>query len=128
MPVPNPATPGAEGIDHSPRQRRVAEPVATVSPVAPNPIHLERRGRRWLLWTFLLCPCHLPLTLGVLSTILAGTTLGVAVRSHPWVFGAIISAMWLLGTGYGLRLIRQAEKADGSCAITTTTNLHTNTP
>ena len=84
---------------------------------AEAPVVLERRGRAWLLWSFLLCPCHLPLTLGVLATVFAGTSLGVVVRDHAWIAGSLITAMWVLGTGYGLRLIRRAERAGGACAV-----------
>lgn len=76
---------------------------------------LERRGRAWLLWSFLLCPCHLPLSLGALMTVLAGTSLGVMLRDHVWVAGAVITLGWLVGTGYGFRLVRQAERAGGAC-------------
>lgn len=76
---------------------------------------LERRGRAWLLWSFLLCPCHLPLTLAVLTAVLAGTSFGVVLRDHAWVAGTVITAAWLAGTGYGLRLIRRAERAGGAC-------------
>lgn len=31
---------------------------------------LERRGRWWLVASFLACPCHLPITLAVLGTVL----------------------------------------------------------
>jgi hypothetical protein len=85
--------------------------VATTRPIPA----LERRGRAWLVWSFLLCPCHLPLTLAALTTVLAGTSLGVTVRDHVWLAAAIITTVWLTGTGYGLRLIRQAETANGSC-------------
>jgi hypothetical protein len=78
---------------------------------------LERRGRAWLLWSFLLCPCHLPLTLAALTAVLAGTSLGVTLRDHVWLAGAIVTTAWLAGTGYGLRLIRQAEKANGTCPV-----------
>ena len=81
---------------------------------------LERRGRAWLLWSFLLCPCHLPLSLGVLTAVLAGTSVGVAVRDHVWLAGGLISFLWVIGTGYGFRLIRQAERANGTCPIRTT--------
>ena len=103
------------------------------SPSAPSPLvtsaptdtigvtpTLERRGRAWLLWSFLLCPCHLPLTLAALTAVLAGTSLGVTLRDHVWVAGAIITAAWLAGTGSGLRLIRRAEKANGACPVRVT--------
>jgi hypothetical protein len=87
-------------------------PEASLSEVAPV---LERRGRAWLLWSFLLCPCHLPLSLAALTTVLAGTSFGVLLRDHVWVAAALISGAWVLGTGYGFRLIRQAERANGAC-------------
>ncbi len=83
---------------------------------APNQAKaLERRGRAWLLWSFLLCPCHLPLTLAVITAVLAGTSFGVVLRDHAWVAGTVITVAWLTGTGYGLRLIRRAERTGGAC-------------
>lgn len=80
---------------------------------------LERRGRAWLLWSFLLCPCHLPLSLAALTAVLAGTSLGVLLRDHLWVAGSLLTLGWLVGTGYGFRLIRQAERAGGACPTRT---------
>lgn len=82
-----------------------------------QPVDLERRGRWWLLGAFLLCPCHLPLTLGVLASVLAGTGLGALLHAHAVIAGVVITAAWVLGTGYGLRLIRQAERAGGACPL-----------
>lgn len=76
---------------------------------------LERRGRRWLLWSFLLCPCHLPLTLAALTAVLAGTSLGALLRDHAWVAGTIITATWVAGTAYGFHLIRRAQRTGGAC-------------
>lgn len=85
-----------------------------VTSVEPGRV-LERRGRAWLLWSFLLCPCHLPLSLAALTTVLAGTSFGVMLRDHVWVAGTLITVAWVVGTGYGFRLIRQAERAGGAC-------------
>ena len=76
---------------------------------------LERRGRAWLLGSFLLCPCHLPLSLAALTTVLAGTSAGVLLREHVWLAGSLITAAWVAGTGYGFRLIRRAERAGAAC-------------
>ena len=112
MPAGQPATDGSStargGVE-------VAPSAVTVDGRA-----LERRGRAWLLWSFLLCPCHLPLTLAVLTTVLAGTSLGVVLRDHAWVAGTVITVAWLAGTGYGLRLIRRAEQARGACPLPAT--------
>lgn len=79
-------------------------------------VQLEKRGRAWLLWSFLLCPCHLPWTLAIVATVFAGSSVGVLVREHVWVAGTLVTAAWVLGTGYGFRLIRRAERAGGACA------------
>jgi hypothetical protein len=94
--------------------RTHATSVATAGELAPA---LERRGRAWLLWSFLLCPCHLPLSLAVLTTVLAGTSFGVVLRDHAWVAATVITTAWVLGTGYGFRLIRQADRANGACPV-----------
>ncbi|MCB1040746.1 MAG: hypothetical protein KDA94_14625, partial [Acidimicrobiales bacterium] len=80
----------------------------TAAPLGDAAPKLERRGRAWLLWSFLGCPCHLPLTLAALSTVLAGTSLGVVLRDHLWVAGTLVTLAWAVGTAYGFRLIRQA--------------------
>lgn len=83
--------------------------------VAPE--RLERRGRAWLLWSFLLCPCHLPLTLGVLVAVAGGTTVGGLLRDNLFAAGVVVTATWLAGTGYGLSLVRRAERSRGSCPL-----------
>jgi hypothetical protein len=80
-------------------------------------IRLERRGRSWLLWSFLFCPCHLPLTLGILAAVLGGTALGAFVRDNALVAGGVLTATWVAGTAYGLRLIRQAQRNGGACSV-----------
>lgn len=80
---------------------------------------LERRGRWWLAASFLFCPCHLPLTLGLLVAVLGGTTVGALLRDHVWVAGTIIGITWLAGTARGLVWIRRADRGDLSCALPT---------
>lgn len=92
-----------------------SQPSIVTAPAVELGLGLERRGRAWLLWSFLLCPCHLPLSLAALTTVLAGTSLGVVLRDHVWVAGSLITAAWVVGTGFGFRLIRQAERAGGAC-------------
>ncbi len=78
---------------------------------------LERRGRMWLLWSFLLCPCHLPLSLAALAAVFGGTAFGAALRDHAWLAATVITLTWAAGTGYGLWLIRRSQRSDGSCGI-----------
>lgn len=91
-------------------------PSATDSP-GTAPVQLERRGRNWLLWSFIFCPCHLPLSLGVLAAVLAGTSLGAVLRDHMWVAGTVITLTWVAGTAYGFHLIRKAQKTNGACPV-----------
>lgn len=92
-------------------------PTVDVTEVASGASGLERRGRWWLAVSFLFCPCHLPLTLGLLAVVLGGTTVGALLRDHVWVAGSIIAITWLAGTARGLVWIRRAERGDISCAI-----------
>ena len=79
-----------------------------------DPDRLERRGRWWVFGSFLLCPCHLPLTLGVLVAVLGGTSLGAFLADNLVVAGAVVTATWLAGTAYGFRLLRRAQR-EGGC-------------
>ena len=56
-----------------------------------------------MIGAFLICPCHLPLTLGLVATALAGTAVGALVSGHPYAAGVVISSAWLAATWYGIR-------------------------
>ncbi len=84
----------------------VAEPVG----------RLERRGLWWVFGSFVFCPCHLPLTLGLLAAVFGGTTVGVLVRDHAWVAGTILTGSWIAGTWYGFRLLRRA-RSGATCPV-----------
>lgn len=111
----DPMTQAAPSDERIARQKTDATP-ATLDPSRRSP-DLERRGRAWLLWGFLLCPCHLPLTLGVLAAVAGGTTLGGALRDNAVAAGIVITVTWLAATGYGLSLIRRADRSGGACPI-----------
>ena len=76
---------------------------------ALTPEQADRRGIAWVIGSFVLCPCHLPITLAVLAGVLSGTALGVLFRSHLFLAGAIISITWLAGTLHGFNLMRRAR-------------------
>ena len=63
----------------------------------------------WIMGAFLICPCHLPLTLGLAATLLTGTALGAALRGHPIVAGSVITLAWLAATWRGIHLLRSAR-------------------
>src|SRR5688572_19131394 len=70
----------------------------------------ESRGMVWLVGGFLFCPCHLPLTLGLLGAVLAGTAAGALLRDHVVVAAVIITAVWALATWRGMRLLRSGRE------------------
>ena len=77
---------------------------------------LERTGRRWLLWSFILCPCHLPWTLAILAAVFGGTSLGVVVNQYRTALGITIAVLYAIGVGIGFRYLRRA-KARGACKV-----------
>ena len=62
---------------------------------------------------FLICPCHLPITLGLAATLLAGTAAGAALRDYPGVSGIVIAIVWMAATWRGLHLVRSARARVG---------------
>lgn len=81
----------------------------------------ERLGRRWLIWSFILCPCHLPVTLGVLGVVFGGSAFGALIKSNGLGIGIALTSLYTIGLAIGLRHIYAANKdrdcSDGSCAI-----------
>ena len=75
----------------------------------------QRRGIIWVLSSFVFCPCHLPLTLGLLAALLGGTVLGAVVLRYSIAVGTITTLVWLVGTWYGFRQMRSRT----TCAIPT---------
>ena len=63
----------------------------------------------WIVGAFLICPCHLPLTLGLAATLLSGTAVGSALRGHLFLAGTVIALAWLAATWCGLYLLRSAR-------------------
>ena len=75
--------------------------------VSLTPEQAENRGIAWVIGAFVICPCHLPLTMALATTLLAGTAAGAALGGHPHVAGTTITLAWLAATWHGVRLLRQ---------------------
>jgi hypothetical protein len=73
---------------------------------------LENRGLAWVVVAFLICPCHLPLTLGLAMLLLGGTAVGAALSGHLVVAGIVITLVWLAATWRGIHLMRLARRAN----------------
>ena len=82
---------------------------------------MERRGRRWLIWSFVFCPCHLPISIAVLATIFGGTAVGALVSRNTIGVGVAFGVVYAIGVGIGLRHIRRADTIKacrtGACEI-----------
>jgi hypothetical protein len=57
----------------------------------------------------LFCPCHLPITLGVLTTVFSGTATGALATGHPYLAGGAFTVAWLAGTWRGFQHLRSAS-------------------
>lgn len=86
-----------------------------------SPVVTEAQGRRWIFGSFLLCPCHLPITLAVIGSLAGGTVLGGLLRDHALLAGAVVTLGWMIGTANGFRLVRHAQR--GTCPIPLRTRL-----
>ena len=71
---------------------------------------LEKRGMAWMIGAFVFCPCHLPITLGILALLFGGTAAGALLRAHPYVAGSVVTLLWAAGTWRGLMLVRSAQR------------------
>jgi mercuric ion transport protein len=87
---------------------------------APSTVRqTENRGLAWVLGAFLICPCHLPLTLAVFATLLSGTAIGALIAGHPYVAGAAITAAWMAATWRGITHLRSTRTVAASDSAST---------
>lgn len=63
-----------------------------------------------MIGAFVICPCHLPITLTVAAAVLGGTSAGIALRAHPIAAGALITLTWAAATWHGFRLMGDARQ------------------
>ena len=73
----------------------------------------QQRGTLWVIGSFVFCPCHLPITLGLLAAIFSGTALGALVVHYSIIAGTITTLIWAVGTWYGFRQLRARQ----TCAV-----------
>lgn len=76
----------------------------------PDPKALERTGRRWLVWSFIFCPCHLPLSMAVIASIFGGSAFGTLVSRNALGTGLVLGTLYAIGVGIGFRYLRKATK------------------
>ena len=81
-------------------------------PTDPAARDLERRGRRWLVVSYILCPCHLPVTLSLLAVALGGTALGSVVVGHAGWVAVGLTALYAAVLWRGFHRIRAAKRLE----------------
>lgn len=87
----------------------------------PGPDALERRGRRWLIWSFIFCPCHLPWSMAILASVFGGSALGTLISRNVIGVGIAFGAVYAIGIGIGFHHLRNAARGKdcsyGQCKI-----------
>ena len=69
----------------------------------------ERRGRWWLIGSFVLCPCHLPVTMALLGLAFGGTAIGSALAGHSVAVGMVMGGLYGLGVWRAFKHLRRAK-------------------
>lgn len=129
--LPAPSVPMAPGDQPSqltaPTRRRWAFIGADALPADPDARAHERRGRRWLFLSYVVCPCHVPVTLVIVSAVLGGSALGAAVTGNAFRVGVLFTVAYAVAVWRGFRQIRWAKRIEagrslectpGGCAAT----------
>ena len=75
-----------------------------------TPGQAEARGMLWLAGSFLLCPCHLPLTLALAAALPSGSAAATMIHDYPFAAGAVVTFAWGAGTWRGFHHLAAAQK------------------
>jgi len=78
--------------------------------VRRDPTQVENRGLAWVAGAFVICPCHLPLTLWIVTSVFSGTAAGALLINHLFATGALISLVWLAATARGFWYLKAARR------------------
>lgn len=98
----------------------LASPPVAVEP-APTSPNSEKRGRKWLMISFLFCPCHLPVIMAVLGVVFGGSAFGALVGRNTIGVGLVFGTIYVALLAVGFRHLRAATKdidcSTGECAL-----------
>lgn len=83
-------------------------------PADPQARRFEQRGRKWLVASYLFCPCHTPIVLAAAAAAFGGTTFGAAVTGNAVRVGAVLTAIYALLLWRGFRQIRIAKRIEAA--------------
>ena len=105
------ATPSGESIRRSGRWTFLGPGALPRDPTARQ--H-EQRGRRWLVVSYFLCPCHIPITLALLGAVFGGSAIGAAVTGNALPVGIALTVLYAFVLWRGFRQIRIAKHLEAS--------------
>ena len=81
----------------------------------------EKKGRKWLVVSFIFCPCHLPVSMAVLGVLFGGSAFGALVGRNTIgvgiVFGVIYAAFLAVGFRHLRAATRDIDCSTGECAL-----------
>ena len=83
-------------------------------PLDPAAREHEQRGRRWLVVSYFLCPCHIPLTMALLGVLFGGTAVGAALAGNTFRVGAVLVVAYFVVLWRGFRQIRLANRIEAA--------------
>ncbi len=78
-------------------------------PADPVARGLERRGRWWLVLSYVLCPCHLPVTLSLAALVFGGSAVGATVAANAGGVAAVLTLAYVVVLWRGFRQLRRAK-------------------
>lgn len=75
----------------------------------------EQRGRRWLMLSYVFCPCHVPIVMAAVGAAFGGTTWGASVAGNGLPVGGALVVLYAVVVWRGFHHIRRAKRieADG---------------
>lgn len=99
----------------------VIESPSSTSSVSPGQDTREQQGRRWLLVSFVFCPCHLPVIMAVLGVLFGGSAFGALVGRNTIGVGIVFGLIYTVLLAVGFRHLRAATRdidcSDGECTF-----------
>jgi len=69
----------------------------------------ENRGRLWLILSYVLCPCHLPITMALVVAAVGGSAVGAALTATMWRLGVVMTVLYGLALWRGFHHLRRAK-------------------
>lgn len=83
----------------------------------------EKLGRKWLMVSFIFCPCHLPVIMAALGVVFGGSAFGALIGRNTIgvgiVFGAVYAILLVIGFRHLRAATRDTDCSNGECTLPT---------